>query len=89
MDSNGGAGVVPAPAAIVALFAPTVVSLLVCCAFILPVEHVIIAYSLEPFVGILHATKFVLAESFHGCFQLGYTVIFGSYASFFFVRTGS
>ncbi|KAJ0794095.1 hypothetical protein HanOQP8_Chr01g0036321 [Helianthus annuus] len=40
MESNGGAGVVPAPAAIVALFAPTVVSLLVCCAFILPLELV-------------------------------------------------
>ncbi|MFS7908949.1 putative CAAX prenyl protease 2 [Helianthus anomalus] len=67
-----------------------------------------LADSFETFIGVLHATKFQLAESFHGCryvfayaftilrfdhknimcFQLGYTVIFRSYASFLFVRTG-
>ncbi|KAJ0889201.1 hypothetical protein HanRHA438_Chr09g0410321 [Helianthus annuus] len=34
--------------------------------------------SLEPFVGVLHATKFVLAESFHGCryvFAYAFTIL--------------
>ncbi|KAJ0949891.1 hypothetical protein HanRHA438_Chr01g0043481 [Helianthus annuus] len=54
MESNGGAGVVPAPAAIVALFAPTVVSLLVCCAFILPIKRWNMSYLLSAYGIHLH-----------------------------------
>ncbi|KAF5823789.1 putative CAAX prenyl protease 2 [Helianthus annuus] len=109
MESNGGAGVVPAPAAIVALFAPTVVSLLVCCAFILPIKRWNMSYLLSAYGIHLHhplSIQFFTAHMNHlleyymqqnSCllkasmvvgFQLGYTVIFGSYASFSFVRTG-
>ncbi|MFS7908960.1 hypothetical protein Hanom_Chr01g00089231 [Helianthus anomalus] len=52
---------------------------LVVCAFILPIKrwnksYLLSAYGIHlhhtvsiQFVGVLHATKFVLAESFHGC----------------------
>ncbi|KAJ0624777.1 hypothetical protein HanIR_Chr01g0046751 [Helianthus annuus] len=32
-----------------------------------PPDRCIISCSLEPLIGVLHATKFQLAESFHGC----------------------
>ncbi|KAF5823779.1 hypothetical protein HanRHA438_Chr01g0042901 [Helianthus annuus] len=67
-----------------------VVSLVVC-AFILPIKRRNMSYLLSAYGIHLHRTlsiQFFTAHLVVG-FQLGYTVIFGSYASFFFVHTGS
>ncbi|XP_059455885.1 uncharacterized protein LOC132186098 isoform X2 [Corylus avellana] len=42
----------------------------------------------KPFNGVLQQEKLQLDQNFLGCLQLGYNVIFGSYASFLLIRTG-